>query len=129
MKNFMTFIKELFAYSGRIGRWRLALNCLGSFIGMYLIFFFAAMVMVAIWREAAVPMINGEDFMLFIELMHILWALLVVFSLIKRAHDLGYPGPASLLLVIPFLDIIVLLIILFKKGTEGPNLFGEGPLT
>ena len=128
MWGVIRFLKELCAYKGKIGRWRLALNCLGSFIGMYLIFFIIAMVLVMIYRESAVPLINGEEFTLFIELMHILWAFLVVFSLIKRTHDLGYPGPVLLLLIIPFLDILVLLVILFKKGTTGPNNYGEDPL-
>jgi len=128
LQNIIKYLLELFTYKGRIGRWRLALNCLGSFIGMYLIFYIILMALVVIWREASVPMAKNENFMLFIELMHIIWAWAVIFSLIKRAHDLGYPGPALLLLAIPFLGIVVLLIILFKKGTTGPNQYGEDPL-
>jgi uncharacterized membrane protein YhaH (DUF805 family) len=48
--------------------------------------------------------------------------------LVKRLHDLNWPGLAGLLFFIPFIGLILGLILLFKKGTQGPNQYGADPL-
>ena len=48
--------------------------------------------------------------------------------LVKRLHDLDWPGLCCLLSFIPFIGLILGLILLFKKGTQGPNQYGAGPL-
>jgi uncharacterized membrane protein YhaH (DUF805 family) len=48
---------------------------------------------------------------------------------IQRFHDIERPGTHFWLLLIPFYNIYIELVLLFKKGTEGPNKFGDDPLT
>ena len=47
---------------------------------------------------------------------------------IKRLHDLERPARHWLLLMVPVYNIYLGLVLLFKKGTEGPNEFGPDPL-
>ena len=47
---------------------------------------------------------------------------------IKRLHDLERPAWHWLLLMVPIYNIYLGLVLLFKKGTEGPNEFGPDPL-
>jgi uncharacterized membrane protein YhaH (DUF805 family) len=51
-----------------------------------------------------------------------------IFIVIKRFHDLNRPGIHFLLLLIPLYNIYLAFVLLFKKGTEGPNKYGEDPL-
>jgi hypothetical protein len=49
-----------------------------------------------------------------------------VFSLyIRRWHDLGQSGWYSLLMIIPFVSFVALIYLMFAKGDEGPNAYGE----
>lgn len=50
-----------------------------------------------------------------------------VFS--KRFHDIGKNGYWGLLGLIPILNTIILIYLIFKKGTSGINKFGEPPST
>lgn len=60
--------------------------------------------------------------------------LMVVFSvgtfmlIIRRWHDLGKSGWLSLLMLIPLLNFLVLIFLWVKKGTDGPNAYGDDPL-
>jgi len=47
---------------------------------------------------------------------------------VKRLHDLDKSGWWALLTFIPVINFFVLLYLGIKKGTEGPNKFGEDPL-
>ena len=47
---------------------------------------------------------------------------------IKRFHDLNKSGWCFLLGRIPIINIFVMLILVFKKGTQGANQYGEDPL-
>jgi uncharacterized membrane protein YhaH (DUF805 family) len=53
-------------------------------------------------------------------------AILVVlaFPVVKRLHDLDRPGTHYWPLLIPFYNIYLMLVLFFKKGTEGPNRYG-----
>lgn len=46
----------------------------------------------------------------------------------KRLHDLGRPSWHWWLLCIPLYNIYLGLVLLFQKGTDGPNAFGPDPL-
>lgn len=45
----------------------------------------------------------------------------------KRFHDLDHSGWWMLLLLVPIVGFFVILYLLFFKGTEGPNRFGNSP--
>ena len=48
--------------------------------------------------------------------------------IIRRWHDLGKSGWLSLLMLIPLLNLLVLIFLWVKKGTDGPNAYGDDPL-
>lgn len=60
--------------------------------------------------------------------------LMVVFGagafmlIIRRWHDLGKSGWLSLLMLIPLFNFFVLIFLWAKKGTDGPNTYGDDPL-
>lgn len=47
---------------------------------------------------------------------------------IKRAHDIGKSGHFCWLLLIPIVNLLPIIQLLFFKGTEGSNRFGDDPL-
>ena len=54
--------------------------------------------------------------------------IIIEFSLnIRRLHDLDASGWYCLLGFIPIADVVYLLFLFFKSGTDGPNRFGEDP--
>jgi uncharacterized membrane protein YhaH (DUF805 family) len=55
-------------------------------------------------------------------------AVIGAFQSVKRLHDLGRPGSHYWLLLIPFYNIYIAIILLFQKGTVGDNQFGPDPL-
>lgn len=48
---------------------------------------------------------------------------------IRRLHDLDRSGWWCLIAFIPLIGIIIILYWFVQKGTEGPNRFGDDPLT
>lgn len=51
-----------------------------------------------------------------------------IMMLARRLHDLDKSGWWMLLLFVPLVNILFYIYILFFKGTEGPNQYGENPL-
>lgn len=47
---------------------------------------------------------------------------------IRRLHDMNMTGWLSVLGLIPIVDIVFELVLLFKKGTDGDNKYGSDPL-
>ena len=47
---------------------------------------------------------------------------------IRRLHDLNHSGWFMLIDIIPYVNILLALYLLFFKGTDGPNKYGEDPL-
>lgn len=52
-----------------------------------------------------------------------------IMLMIRRLHDLNRSGWWWLLLIVPFINLALIIYILFFKGTVGPNRFGEDPLS
>lgn len=48
--------------------------------------------------------------------------------LVKRLHDLDKSGYFGFIALIPIVGFIFGLYLMFAKGTDGPNRFGEDPL-
>ena len=55
-------------------------------------------------------------------------SIISAFQVVKRLHDLNRPGTHFWMLLIPFYNIYLSLILLFQKGTAGPNNYGPDPL-
>ncbi len=49
-------------------------------------------------------------------------------EVVKRLHDLDRPGTHYWFLLIPFYNLYLGLLLLFKRGTTGPNQYGDDPL-
>ena len=49
------------------------------------------------------------------------------FLVVKRLHDLGKPGWQYFLMYVPLYNLYLSIVLLFVKGTAGPNEFGEDP--
>jgi uncharacterized membrane protein YhaH (DUF805 family) len=49
-------------------------------------------------------------------------------EVVKRLHDLDRPRSHYWLLLIPFYNIYLSLLLLFQRGTHGPNQYGDDPL-
>ena len=47
---------------------------------------------------------------------------------IRRSHDLNHSGRYVIYMFIPIVGMIISLVLLFKKGTDGPNPYGPDPL-
>jgi uncharacterized membrane protein YhaH (DUF805 family) len=47
---------------------------------------------------------------------------------VRRLHDLDLGGAHWFLLLIPFANLALALVLLFRPGTKGPNSFGPDPL-
>ena len=56
----------------------------------------------------------------------VLMTVTIIF-MIKRLHDLNWSGWISLLSVVPFINIVLGLILLFAPGNSGPNKYGPPP--
>jgi TPR repeat protein/uncharacterized membrane protein YhaH (DUF805 family) len=51
------------------------------------------------------------------------------FPAVKRLHDINRPGGWLLLMFIPGLNLVLGIVLLFKKGTVGANQYGDDPLS
>jgi len=58
----------------------------------------------------------------------ILTPIAVFFPVIKRLHDINKSGVFAFLMFFPVLNLILGLVLLFKKGTNGVNQYGDDPL-
>lgn len=58
----------------------------------------------------------------------LVWFILSAFPTVRRCHDIDQPGSHFWRLLIPLYNIVVFLFLLFSKGTDGPNKYGEDPL-
>ena len=58
----------------------------------------------------------------------ILAGVMVAFQAVKRLHDLDRPGTHYWLLMVPFYNIYLSFVLLFKLGSAGTNRFGADPL-
>lgn len=58
----------------------------------------------------------------------LLTPVITFFPVIKRLHDMNKSGGFALLMFFPLLNLVLGLILLFKKGTTGVNRYGDDPL-
>ncbi len=115
----MDKLLDLFSFEGRANRawyfWHILLDDVVMFT---LAMVFIVLMMVTGTPLFALPlagvMIGG------------IWAGVAV--TVKRLHDLDRPGWHWWLLLIPLVNIYMGLVLLFAKGTQGPNQFGRDPL-
>jgi uncharacterized membrane protein YhaH (DUF805 family) len=56
-------------------------------------------------------------------------AIAVAEPVVKRLHDINKPGAYYWLTYIPIVNLIIGIMLLFKKGTVGANQYGDDPLS
>ena len=115
----MDNLLDLFSFEGRANRawyfWHILLDDLVMFT---LATVFAVLMFVTGTPLFAVPLAGV--------VLGGIWAGVAV--TVKRLHDLDRPGWHWWLLLIPLVNIYMGLVLLFAKGTHGPNQFGRDPL-
>mgnify|MGYP000282533126 FL=1 len=138
------FIKDLFNFKGRANRAKY-ISTMFYLLALYFVLGFLALVIVSFssYEKGAVTVVLEA---IMTTMFFICIASLVAASLcnsIRRCHDLNLPGWVAFIfffssfapgLLFPtsspltFIVCIPLLYLLFAKGTEGPNEYGEDPL-
>ena len=113
----------LLSMQGRLNRakyfWRTLIVSVSANVAAFLV----GALLGGIIGEGAEPAALSGGFMLGLAA-----ALMIAFEAVKRLHDLDRPGVHYWLLYIPFYNIYLGLLLLFKKGTSGPNQYGNDPL-
>ena len=115
----MDKLVDLFMFEGRANRawyfWHILLDDLVMFtLGMILV---VLMIVTGI-PLFALPLIGV--------VVGGFWAGIAI--TVKRLHDLDRPGWQWWLLLVPLVNLYIGAILLFAKGTDGPNEFGDDPL-
>ena len=119
---------------GRFGRlsylaWLLLLG-LVSFVIAFVVFFIFGVSAVLLGQSS--PDSFGGLSAISILLFVIFYIVLIYFSfvfVIRRLHDINQTGWLSLLFLVPLVNIIFALYVLFAKGTAGPNNYGPQRIT
>ena len=58
---------------------------------------------------------------------YLLISAMTIIFMIKRLHDLNWTGWISVLTIVPIINLILGLILVFAPGTSGPNKYGPPP--
>ncbi|WP_416390159.1 DUF805 domain-containing protein [Tepidibacter hydrothermalis] len=66
--------------------------------------------------------------LIFVGLLFIAYLVFAICLMIQRLHDLNRSGIHIFLFMVPIYNIYLKFLILFGKGTNGPNKYGEDPL-
>lgn len=59
--------------------------------------------------------------------LYLLAAIFTVSAAIRRLHDINKSGWIALLLLIPLVNLILMLFLIFKKGSADKNKYGQKP--
>jgi uncharacterized membrane protein YhaH (DUF805 family) len=115
---------NLFSMEGRLNRAAYFGRALAIWAVMMLIGFLIGAAMGATMDQAsALQAADGVGF-----LIGLACTVVIAFQAVKRLHDLDRAGTHYWLLLIPFYNVYLSLVLLFKKGTEGSNRYGADPL-
>ncbi len=111
---------EFTIYAGRLNRAR-------YFWSFWLTVILTNIILMAIVSGSS----GGRDEDAAAVVVFVLWLLQVcVLSvfIVKRLHDLNRSGGHFWLLLVPLYNVYLILALLFQRGAEGPNRFGDDPL-
>lgn len=68
---------------------------------------------------------NGAGLPVIVLGIVVLWAEIAL--VVKRLHDRGLPGYWALIVLVPFANLIWLVVVGIMKGDDGPNAYASGP--
>lgn len=103
-------ISEIFSFNGRMNRQIYLIYSLAIYGFFWLFSIFD-------------PNFNSNSKILLILIIFVFYQLLRI--KIKRFHDINRPGTYIFGALVPFYNFYLLYILLFEKGTEGDNIYGE----
>ncbi|AJD48148.1 DNA translocase FtsK [Isoalcanivorax pacificus W11-5] len=120
---FSTYQPRFLSLSGRIGRLRYLAYCMGLMLITYPVIFIIFSLSGLFTGQPPGPMV-------FISLAVVYLALLVfTFGYaVRRLNDMDQSGWLSLLMLIPLVNVIMVLVLLFARGTAGSNRYGPAPV-
>jgi uncharacterized membrane protein YhaH (DUF805 family) len=116
---------QVFSASGRLGRVRY----LGYLMGVYLVLtvlvgIFAGFAGFAMAARGAAGARPGAGLIAVIVVVYVALFVALFILAIRRLHDFEASGWWSLLGLLPFVNLIFGLVLLFKPGTDGRNTYG-----
>jgi uncharacterized membrane protein YhaH (DUF805 family) len=113
----MEFLKRLF--KGRINRRNYAIGFVFSLLipAFWLAVYFLASMVYGFLRIYQSPWVFNVFYILFM----VSWIGFILSLHIRRSHDLGQSGWLTILLYVPFANMVILFYFLFYKGTPEQN--------
>lgn len=105
-------------YDGRIGRKNYVLGLL----------FYHTLVSVIVILLGLLLSLNESSFDLIAYVIGAFFAVFIFSLHVRRSHDLGKSGNMALLLFIPIVNLIIAIRLLFYKGQESVNQYGDIPV-
>jgi len=115
--------KSLFSMEGRLGRLQYFLR-LCAVYGSVLV----GSLVVGLLLGATMGRAGQQLSPVFGALTGLAGAVVMAFQAVKRLHDLDRPGTHYWLLLVPIYGLYLGLLLLFKKGTDGSNRYGNNPV-
>ncbi len=115
-----------FSITGRIGRLHYFIHSIVDTVFVVLVLL-APFFLIPPEPSADEPVISDTT-LLFILIMFLATVVSEICASIRRLHDLDRSGWQVLLLFVPIINIGMGWMLLFNKGTEGPNQYGDDPL-
>lgn len=108
-------LKGLFTFEGRINR-----------APYFLISLLSSLISTSM--DITLESVDNPAFLLFYILIVIAIITINVCITVQRLHDIGRSGYHYFLFFIPIYNIYLGLVLIFKRGIDGPNEYGEDPL-
>ena len=71
---------------------------------------------------------SSRGLLVLIPVLYFIFFYISICIFTKRLHDIGKSGYNQFLMFVPFYNFYLVLLILFKKGDIGQNMYGEDPL-
>ncbi|BAP14170.1 MAG: cell division protein FtsK [Alcanivorax borkumensis] len=126
-----TYQPKFLSLSGRIGRMRYFVYAAGLTLLFYLVMGIAAALVIPGIMSAGQSAIGVGAVIIglivmvgFIALMVMSWGYMV-----RRLNDINASGWLSLLMLVPIANLVLGLVMLFKRGSEGRNQYGAAPVS
>lgn len=119
-----TYEPAMFSTQGRIGRLRyLAYSCLLQLVALFFIGILAAILIPALGKNTSTSLIFPLVLVLYIPIFAIAFIMAK-----RRLNDLNKSGWLSLLLVVPLVNLVFALYLLFWPGSTSSNNYGPKPI-
>lgn len=119
---------NLFNAQGRIGRMRFVTYNFSLVIIAYLFLILALLLVGADIFQGSRSSANMGVFGAIMFIFIVAYLVFNIFFTVKRLHDVNLSGWVYLVTLIPVINVLIALYLLFAPGTEGQNNFGNPPI-